>query len=207
MDGHREIDDRSERTGPTAMNNASLDREIESMLAAEPSPEFVARVRARVAEESEPGRWHVSWMLAAATAVAAAIVALIVWPSPEVTPASNGPVEPPRIAEAAPAVAPSPLPSPRPVPKRVTAVSGGAAAIERDRAIDIELPEVVLADNEVKTFASLVARIRQSRFDVAIPAAPNPDTPLEVKELPPVEPLEIEPLVKVAALQAEGERQ
>jgi hypothetical protein len=41
---------------------------------------------------------------------------------------------------------------------------------------------------------------------VAVPAAPNPDTPLEIKELPPVEPLEIEPIVKLAALQAEGER-
>ena len=198
MDGHRPID---------ALNDSSLDREIESLVAVDPSPEFVARVRARVAEEPEPGRWRVSWMFAAATAVAAAIVALIVWPSPEVTPASNGPVEAPRIAEAAPAIAPSPLPAPRLVPERVPAVRAVAAAIERDRAIDIEVPEVVLADNEVKTFASLVARIRQSRFDVAIPAAPNPDTPLEVKELPPVEPLEIEPIVRVAALQAEGERQ
>ena len=146
MDGYR-LSGRSERTGPTAMNDASLDQAIESMLAAEPSPEFVARVRARVAEESEPGRWRVSWIFAAATAVAAAIVALIVWPSPEVTPASNVPVEPPRIAEAAPAIAPSPLPSPRPVPERVTAVRTVAAAIERDRANDIDLPEVVLADN------------------------------------------------------------
>jgi hypothetical protein len=34
----------------------------------------------------------------------------------------------------------------------------------------------------------------------------DPDKPLEIKKLPPVEPLEIEPIVKVAALQAEGER-
>jgi hypothetical protein len=38
------------------MNDASFDREIESLLAVEPSPEFVARVRARVAEE--PGAPH-----------------------------------------------------------------------------------------------------------------------------------------------------
>lgn len=189
------------------LNDPSLDREIESLLATEPSPEFLARVRARVAEEPTPNRWRASWMFAAATAVAAAIVALIVWPSSEVTPSSNLSVEPPGIVEAAPAIAPPPLPSPRPVPEQVRTVRAVAAAIERDRAIDIDLPEVVLADNEVKTFASLVTRIRQSRFDVAIPASPNPDTPLEVKELPPVEPLEIEPIVKVAALQAEGERQ
>ena len=198
MDGRRPID---------ALNDSSLDREIESILAAEPSAEFLARVRARVADEPLPAVWRAPWIFAMAGTLAVGIVALAVWPSSEVTPTSQAPVEPPRIAEAAPAIAPSPLPSPRPVPERVTAARGDAAAIERDRAVDIELPEVVLADNEVKTFASLVARIRQSRFDVAIPAAPNPDTPLEVKELPPVEPLEIEPIVKVAALQAEGERQ
>jgi len=52
-----------------------------------------------------------------------------------------------------------------------------------------------------------VSSIRRSRFDVTVPAAPDPNTPLEVKELPSVEPLEIEPIEKVAALQAEGERQ
>ncbi len=64
----------------------------------------------------------------------------------------------------------------------------------------------MIADNEVRTFATLVASIRQSRFDAAVPAAPDPDAPLEIKELPPVEPLEIEPIVKLATLGMEGER-
>jgi hypothetical protein len=81
-----------------------------------------------------------------------------------------------------------------------------ASAAQPDRAIDIDLPEVVIAENESRTFAALVASIRQSRFDTPVPAAPDPDTRLEIKELPPVERLEIEPIVKVAALQAEGER-
>jgi hypothetical protein len=186
------------------VSDASLDREIEALLAVEPSPEFVARVRTRVAQESEPGRWRASWVLAAAGAVAAVIVAIIAWPSPEATPSNRTPVEPPRIAEAVPTIAP-PQPAPLPERGRRTAVRA-VATVERDRRGDIDLPEVVLADNEVKTFATLVASVRQSRFDVAVPAAPDPNTPLEIKELPPVEPLEIEPIVKVAALQAEGER-
>jgi hypothetical protein len=92
------------------------------------------------------------------------------------------------------------------VRERPAVVPAAASAVQRDRAIDIDLPEVVIADNEVKTFAALVASIRHSRFDVTVPAEPNPDTPLEIKELAPVEPLEIEPIVRVAALQAEGER-
>ena len=64
----------------------------------------------------------------------------------------------------------------------------------------------MIAENEVRAFATLVASIRQSRFDAAVPAAPDPDTPLEIKELPAVEPIEIEPIVKLAVLQTEGER-
>ena len=50
MDGHRHAD--------PLTDESSLDREIESMMAVEPSPQFVARVRARVAQEPEPGRWR-----------------------------------------------------------------------------------------------------------------------------------------------------
>jgi hypothetical protein len=195
MDGHR----------PIELNDSSLDREIASMLAAEPSAEFVARVRARVAQEPEPAGWRASWMFAAATAVAAAIVVLIAWPSRE--PMSiNAPVPSPRVAEAVETVTPPSTPAaPQAVsrPARARAVAVVAAG---ERAIDIDLPEIVIAENEARTYAALVTSVRQSRFDVAVPAAPNPDTPLEIKELPPVEPLEIEPIVRVAALQAEGER-
>jgi hypothetical protein len=205
MDGHREIDGRSRRTGPTS--DASLDREIESVLAVEPSPEFVARVRARVAEEPEPGQWRVSWMFAAAGAVAVAIVAVLAWPSRE--PASPGDtrVQSPSGAKAIDMATPrASLTGPQPQRPRAATARVIAVAASPDRAIDIDLPEVVIAENEVRTFASLVASLRQSRFDAAVPAAPNPDTPLEIKELPPVEPLEIEPIVRVAALQPEGER-
>jgi hypothetical protein len=193
------------------LNDPSLDREIESLLAAEPSPEFLARVRARVAKEPTPNRWRASWMLAVAGAVAVAvvIVALIAWPSRELAPA--GPTGPalqvqrqPSLAGATETMAaPAPIQPIRRQPAKAWEV---AVAASRDRAIDIDLPEVVIAENEVRTFASLVASVRQSRFDVAVPSAPDPDRPLEIKELPPVEPLEIEPIVRVAVLQTEGER-
>jgi len=67
------------------VNDPSLDREIESLLTVEPSPEFVARVRARVADEPEPGRWRTAWLFALAGAVAVVIGALVVWPSNEPT--------------------------------------------------------------------------------------------------------------------------
>ena len=187
------------------VNDAAFDRQIESLLGVEPSPEFVARVRARVADEPEPGRWWTSWTLAVAGAGGVVIIAMLAWPSPEVTPSNHAAVELPRIAAGAPSRA-LPQPTPLPQPGRPTAVRAVAATFERDRGIHIDLPEVVLGDNEVKAYAALVANIRRSRFDAAVPAAPNQNTPLEIKELPPVEPIEIEPIVRVAALQAEGER-
>jgi hypothetical protein len=210
MDGYRHVDGPSQRRGPAAANDASFEREIEALLAVDPSPEFLARVRTRVAEEPEPGGWHLSWIVAAATTVAVVAIALIVWRSPEatpslvLTPSSHAPVEPARVAEAGPVIAPVPAISSQPARTRV-AVNTVAPVVEPVRTIAIDLPEVVVGDNEAEAYAALVARIRQSRFDATVPVAPNPDVPLEIKELPPVEPLEIEPIVRVAALQTEGE--
>ena len=217
MDGHRQVDGRSERTGPTAqqtgpagpaaMNDAAVDREIAALLAVDPSPEFLASVRARVAREPEPAAWRWSWMVVTAGAVAMVIVAVMVWPSGESVPSNDATVQRPQVAGAVETVPPrASLPVPEPARTQRTAPRAVAVASLPDRRIDIDLPDVVIAENEVRTFASLVTSIRQSRFDVPVPAVPNPDTPLEIKELPPVEPLEIEPIVRVATLQAEGVR-
>jgi hypothetical protein len=182
MDGHR-----------------NLEGEIESLLAVEPSPEFLARVRTRVAQEPEPGRWRLSWMVAAATTVAAVVVALIAWPSPDVTPSSHPPLEPARLAKATEPAAPA-ASSAAPIRTRQGARAAVPAAVPV-RAIDIDLPEVMPGENEVNAYTALVVSIRQRRFDVVVPTAPDPSAPIEVKELPPVEPLEIEPIVRLATLE------
>ena len=139
-----------------------------------------------------------------AGAVAVVIVAVIAWPSREPAPSSDahGAVRSRRSRRDGHTA--------RPLAADRSDASGSArwsrSAASPDRAIDIDLPDVVIAENEVKAYATLVSSIRRSRFDVAVPAAPDPNTPLEVKELPPVEPLEIEPIVKLATLQCEGER-
>jgi hypothetical protein len=204
MDGHRH----------DQVTDAALDREIESLLAVEPTPEFLARVRTRVAEEPAPGRWRTSWTFATAAAVAAVIVAVIVWPSHEPSPTSNVPLRNPRVAEAVEPVTPpasSPAPQQRRLTQQATArpVAIGAAPAH---GIDIDLPEVVIADNEAKTFASLVAGLREVRFDATAPGTLDPDKPIEIQEMAVpspviVEPIDIEPIVKLAgALQSEGER-
>jgi hypothetical protein len=205
MDGQRQITGRSERTGPTALTDPSLDRGIESLLAVEPTPKFLARVRTRVAQEPGPRTWRTSWMFAAAGAMAVVIVTILVWQSNEPESSVDAPSPTPQVAEAIAPVTPPSSPVRKTVSRPAIARTV-AIATARDHSIDIDLREVVIAENEVRTFASLVASIRQSRFDVSVPAAPDLDAPIEIKELPPVEPIEIEPIVKLAALEAEGER-
>jgi hypothetical protein len=58
-------------------SDTSLDREIEAMLAVEPSPEFVSRVRTRIAEAPVSG-WPMGWTGVAAGSVVVAVVVAVV---------------------------------------------------------------------------------------------------------------------------------
>ena len=74
------------------VNDAALEREIERALAVDPSPEFLVRVRARIADEPAPASRGFGWLFAgvAATAVAASVVALVVLrPEQRVEPATG----------------------------------------------------------------------------------------------------------------------
>lgn len=59
------------------MDDNELDREIEALLAVEPSPEFRAKVRQRVANEPARPVWRVQWTFAAAGVLAAIIVTFV----------------------------------------------------------------------------------------------------------------------------------
>jgi len=75
------------------MSDASLDREIEAMLSAEPSPEFVSRVRTRVADMTLSG-WTMGWTSLAAGSVVVAVVVAVVMSNPHeiVQPEAMSPV-------------------------------------------------------------------------------------------------------------------
>ena len=53
-----------------------LDRELAAALSVDPSPEFVARVRARIATEPAPSSWRIPHMVVAAIALAVIVVAI-----------------------------------------------------------------------------------------------------------------------------------
>ena len=61
-----------------------IDEEIRDALKIEPSPDFLARVRTRIASEPAPSAWRWSWTVAAAGAMAIAVViaAVVTRPGP-----------------------------------------------------------------------------------------------------------------------------
>ena len=178
------------------VNDAAFDREIESLLASEPSPEFVARVRARVTDET-PNRswagWHLS--VAVASLALAMIVASAIWlandgasPTSEQTqttvverePTQPRAVEPERIASAPEAESPSPRIT------RRTARATGVVAAER------LVP--VVNEEDGKAFDAFLATIRGSKIvltfnesqDSALAASPVVITPIAIDPLPDV---------------------
>ncbi len=94
-----------------------IDDEIKDALNVDPSPEFLARVRTRIANEPAPPAWRGSWTLAAAGAMAAVVVVAVIvsrprsrgsrsfvaagpkGPALQETPVSAGPTNPPCRAD------------------------------------------------------------------------------------------------------------
>ena len=175
MDGHRQIDGRFERTGPTALTDESFDREIESLLAAEPSPEFVARVRTHVASELAPSGWRTQWSFALSGAVGAVIVTVMAWPSGEPASSITVPVQRSQVAQV---VTPSAPPEVVPTPRRGTTprVTREAAAASRATETTVATGLVpIVAEEDARAFDALLATIRDPGvmlvFDHEAPAS------------------------------------
>jgi hypothetical protein len=208
----------AERSGGP-MNDTAIDREIQAALALDPSPEFVARVRTRIAAEPARATPWLSWKVVAAAALAAAMVATLVVsrqrgnPSPfaqapkgEGIPlAPRAAIEPPRRAQT-------------PVTPRGPAVSGPSSAgpsrfSSRDgfppplRSLRAELrragsrarrvatvraePEILLDPGETRALRRLIAGTREGTLDLS--ASLEATTPTAM-DLPPIDALVIAPL-------------
>ena len=56
----------------------TIDQELRAALSVEPSPEFVARVRTRIANQPQPRGWRIWWLAAPAAAAVVMLAALFV---------------------------------------------------------------------------------------------------------------------------------
>jgi hypothetical protein len=181
-----------------------IDEEIREALDVEPSPEYLARVRTRIAAEPASSTWRWSWGLAAGCALAASVVlATIVLrpherrPAPEVT-------EPPHaIAESVspPAVAPPREGGP---PSTRAAMPHTNFIAARTRKPE---PEVLIDQREMRTLRALIAGVRTGRIDLTASQNSRPHAPAELEPVADIviAPLTIEPIAPAPG--AEGVRQ
>jgi hypothetical protein len=192
---------------------AVADAQMAGLVAAEPSPELLARIRQAVAEASPSPAWRFGWMWPATAAAATLLVALAVWvgrgpsPSPEARvavdatrrviprdlrlPGPEGsavPADPSSLgSNGAPRDDRAPAVGDRRSPPRARAATVG---VPRDDA-----PEVLVPPGEGEALLRLVALVHRDRLSPAgLGAAgqPSPDlaepVPLEIT------PIEIVPL-------------
>jgi len=134
-----------------------IDRELASLLSVEPSAEFRARVRARIASEPLPRPWYLQWRVAAAVAAVAAAVSVVTGvaivrvipaqPAGAAAPvAENRPAAAARAVDAAPA---QPAHVGVMAPRRRAPRAGGA--------------EVVVDDTAMRGLRQLDAIVREGR--------------------------------------------
>ncbi len=153
-----------------------VDRVLGARLSAEPSPDFAARVRARVGETESRRPWRPLWVAALAAALAAAVLAgwMVLRPDREVP---AGPRQVTTASEArphqdAPRVTPSdqPRPSSAPAltPPRVAATRVAATAPRRVPATDRAEPLVLVPSGEEDALRRFVDSLRHG----AQPAPP-----------------------------------
>jgi anti-sigma factor RsiW len=174
----------------------AMDRAIDAVAAVEPSPEFTARVRTKIAEQPAPTpSWFGGWVPVAAGALA--VLALVVWliprratpqaptPSPIAKVAPRG-EEPPAVARVTPPVS-------KPPRVRHAVPTPVVAAARR------ELPEVLVPQDQqlgVRWLYNALGRQPERVGRILSEVAAQTEaatTPIEIQELK-IAPLEIRPL-------------
>jgi hypothetical protein len=189
------------------MTELQLDRDLETALGIEPSPEFLARVRTRVAAEPGPSRWRLSfepmWGVALVGIVLAVIVPQVM--RPDVKPLEwvnqvariPGPV-PLVEGNIAGEVAPS-LATTSPIRRVVR----NQNAVESVGTVPLQLSPVLVSEDERSAFEVFVAAVSDGRVPgKALESAPS--APGAVPALA-IEPLAIAPLPPLARVTEEGE--
>ncbi len=187
------------------LTDSALDRELESALSIEPSPEFLARARARLAAEPEPSPWRLAvhgWAVEPLWGVAIVGIALAVV-VPQMIPGDRGTppakvaqVFPPAVVEtrAAPPAAPA-------IPMRQRRAGRAAEAVH---TVPLQLSPVMFAAEDRQAFDLFVVAAGEGR--VPEEAANTPGDSAKPVALA-IEPLVIDPLPVLARVQQQGEGQ
>jgi len=187
-------------TGPRQLlTDSALDRELTETLGIQPSPEFLARVRTRVAAEPARAPWRLVFEPLAPVAIVGIVLALVVPKLMRDEPIQT--VNPPRMANVVPDI-------PRAVAAVVSVRDGDRRTVPAQRAsartTPLRLSPVLVAEDERRAFELFVAAVGQGHVpEAAIEPAVNGR---EMAELS-IAPLVITPLPPLARAGQEGEGQ
>jgi hypothetical protein len=175
------------------MDDKTLDRELEALLAVEPSPSFRAGIRERIAAGERPHpAWRLPWIHAAAGAVALAMVGAVVLRV--LAPSAPMPRIAARHIDGALHEAPVMV-----IPAR----EPGTPATRRTRPADAPLlpkgsPPVIVYAPEAAAWRRLLAGVRAGRVDATQLAGMHPMPVPEIPEEFGLPPIVIEPLTPAA---------
>lgn len=197
MDGHKH----------EGMNDEALEREIEAALGVDPSPEFLPRVRARIASErmQEGGLWATSWRWAGVAVAVATVAVIAVWTLRDPSPAPREARITPPSEVAAPSIQPE-----RPEPSRAAspvearrAVSAPAIrmASSDPRPVAAVQPEVLISADEAAALTQLFTAIGNRRIE----ASALPDLQSALKPPAPIEEIALDPITISPLAALEGE--
>ena len=169
------------------LSDSQLDRDIESALRIEPSPEFVARTRARIAAEPEPSRWRLAYVVSAfrwtameplwGVAIAGIVLAIVVpqllrptVPGRQVAELNHPAEILPLASDATKDVTPAPHPRAQNVRRSQarSAVTKTAGVSHRPRTPTFE-ERVLLAPYEREAFARLLTVVNDSTIELIAP--------------------------------------
>jgi hypothetical protein len=177
------------------LNDAALTREIEQALAVDPSPEFLARVRTRIAREPELVAWS-AWRLVGtgALAVGFGVALLGTWLNRDaVSPAPSASVAAPPMATPAHVTQTRPRASAEPARQSLgqRPRTHPTLAVFTDR-------EVVIPPGEAIALHALAVSLREGRVDAPAWERGTDAQPLAPLDEILIQPINIEPLPQLA---------
>jgi hypothetical protein len=191
----------SRRCAEDAEPDLAIEREIEAALAVDPSPEFVARVRARIVNEPAPASWwQLRWPIVATAAAAAAVVMAVAlsWQPavPEGIAARGGAdvvLTTPTVEPATPQVGEQRI-ARAPRPRRANPIESPSSGVRE--------PEVLVSHDEQRGLELLLTAVREGRLTRTLAAQlAAGDSTVEADI--PISDIVIEPLPQIAALGGE----
>lgn len=183
---------------------------LRQTLAVEPSPEFLPRVRERVAATT-PRRLDLRWVFAGAVGLAAVLV-LSIWLSPSVE--IDGPQTAPVVASAPPSPLDGTPSSPTVVeaqpPRHAAAREPGtrprASRIQEKTAARSEPPAVIVDERQQAAIASVMQLVAEGKLTAESFAGTTPQSvdPIKERVLPlVVTPVPVSPFAPGGVLQKE----